>query len=467
MNINDKQLLMMKEEKVYKVLLKLGMPTMIGMMVSALYSVVDAYFVGGLGTSQMGAVSIVFPIVQIIIGLGMMFGSGAASYISRLLGKGKDMQANQTASTSLCASLAVGAASIIIALCFLDRLLLFLGATSTILTYARQYAVIYISGSILNIFNVTMNNIITAEGRAKLTMVSMLIGGGLNVILDPLFIYPLGFGIQGAAIATVVAQAATTCLYLWYILGRKGHLKFSARNFVFSSKIFSQILKIGMPILVFQLLASAAIGMTNTAASVYGDSAVAAVGVVIRIMTLGTYVVFGYMKGLQPVAGYNYGAGNISRLQKATRLSLLWSGVFCTAAAVVLSVFPEQIISLFSTADSVMIDIGARALRANALVFPFYGFQMVYMALFLALGKGKEGSLLSISRQGIFFIPAILILPGLLGINGVIWAQPIADVFTVILTAVFAVSLSRKLKGKTMRNADSVKNSGAVVEAIK
>lgn len=446
MNSNNQKLQMMREEKIPRVLIKLGVPTMIGMIVSALYSVVDAYFVGWLGTSQIGAVSIVFPIVQIIVGLGMTFGSGAASYISRLLGEGKPDEANRTASTALFSSLFVGIVSIAIAMCFLDSILIGLGATETILPYAREYAVIFVTGSILNIFNITMNNIITAEGRPKLTMIAMLIGCGLNVILDPIFIILLGFGVQGAAIATVISQAATTCLYVWFILGKKGYLRFSPRLFALNGRIYGEVFKVGVPILVFQLLSSAAMGLSNTAASVYGDSAVAAVGVVTRLMTLGTYVVFGYMKGFQPVAGYNYGAKNYARVQEATKFSLLWATIFCAVAALLMIVTPEQILLLFSKSDTVLIAIGTRMLRANGIIFALYGFQMVYMALFLAMGRGKEGGLLSISRQGLFYIPAILIMPGLFGLEGVIWAQPVADFLTVILTAVLAMGINRKLK---------------------
>lgn len=261
MNGNDEKIRMMRDEKISTVLLKLGMPTMIGMLVSALYNVVDAYFVGGLGTSQMGAVAIAFPIAQIIIGLGMTFGSGAASYISRLLGEGNEQQANKTASTALFSSLFVGAIVIIAVLYFLDSILISLGATETILPYARAYAVINIGGFILNIFNVTMNNIVTSEGAAKLTMISMLIGGGLNAVLDPIFIYTVGWGIRGAAIATVVAQVATLFLYLWYVLGKKGYLRFSLRDFTFDKTIYAQIFKIGIPILVFQLLTSPQLGL--------------------------------------------------------------------------------------------------------------------------------------------------------------------------------------------------------------
>lgn len=438
--------MMLRDEKIPKLLLKLGVPTMFGMMVSALYSVVDAYFVGWLGTSQMGAVSIVFPIVQIIVGLGMTFGSGAASYISRLLGEGKQDEANRTASTALFSSLFVGIAAITIAMCFLDNILVGLGATETIFPYAKEYAVIYVTGAILNIFNITMNNIITAEGRSKLTMLAMLIGCGLNVILDPIFIVPLGFGVRGAAIATVISQAFTTCLYLWFILGKKGYLRFSPRLFAFNGKIYGEVFKVGVPIFVFQLLSSAAMGLSNTAARVYGDSAVAAVGVVTRLITLGTYVVFGYMKGFQPVVGYNYGAKNYDRVQEATKVSLIWATAFCAVAALLMIVIPKQIVSLFSENDAVLIDIGACMLRANGIVFTLFGFEQVYMSLFLAMGCGKEGGILSISRQGLFFIPAILILPKLFGLDGIIWAQPAADLLTVILTAALAIGINNKLK---------------------
>lgn len=443
---NEKKIIMMKEGKIPKVLLKLGIPTMIGMLVAALYSIVDAYFVGWLGTSQVAAVSVVFPIVQIIVGLGMTFGSGAASYISRLLGQGKPEEANQTASTSLISSLVVGMIAITIALCFLDDLLLALGATETVLPYAREYAVIFIAGSILNIFNITMNNIITAEGRARLTMIAQLIGGGLNIILDPIFISVFGFGIQGAAIATVISQAVTSCMYFWFIGGKKGYLRFSPRHFSFSGKIYKEVFKIGVPILLFQLLTSIALSMTNAAANTYGDSVLAAVGIVTRIMTFGTYVVFGYMKGYQPVAGYNFGARQYDRMNEATRVSIIWATLFCSLAAVFMIFIPRQILSLFTQNDTVLIDVGARMLRANGFIFPLFGFQMLYMAQFLALGHGKEGSVLSISRQGLFFIPAILILPRLFGIDGIIWAQPAADIATVLLTLLLSISLRKKIK---------------------
>ena len=435
---------LLEEAGVASALLKLGIPTMVGMLISALYNAIDAYFVGGLGMSQMGAVSVVFPIVQIIIGLGMMFGAGASSYISRLLGKGANEQADKTASTSLFSGLLVGAIIIIGIMVFLDPVLTALGSTETILPYARAYAKIYVTGSIINVFTVMMNNLLTAQGATKFTMIAMLTGSIANVILDPVMIYGMDLGIEGAAIATVISLCINMALYIGYIAKKKGVLRFSVRNIDPSKTIYAEVLKIGIPVLLFQMLASVAMGSINTAAKPYGDYAVAAMGAVIRIMTVVTYVVFGFLKGFQPFAGYNYGAKKYERLKKSIRLCMIWSTVFCIVAAIVLFIFADPIVSLFGT-DTEMVDIAAKALRLNAVLFITFGFQMVYASLYLAIGKSLVGSVLSLSRQGIFFFPLVLVLPHVMGLTGVVWVQPMADLLTTILTIVFAVRINHTL----------------------
>ena len=435
---------LLEEAGVASALLKLGIPTMVGMLISALYNAIDAYFVGGLGMSQMGAVSVVFPIVQIIIGLGMMFGAGASSYISRLLGKGDNEQADKTASTSLFSGLLVGAIIIIGIMVFLDPVLTALGSTETILPYARAYAKIYVTGSIINVFTVMMNNLLTAQGATKFTMKAMLTGSIANVILDPIMIYGMDLGIEGAAIATVISLCINMALYIGYIAKKKGVLRFSVRNIAPSKTIYAEVLKIGIPVLLFQLLASTAMGSINTAAKPYGDFAVAAMGAVIRIMTVVTYVVFGFLKGFQPFAGYNYGAKKYKRLKKSIRLCMIWSTVFCIVAAIVLFIFADPIVSLFGT-DVEMAGIAAKALRLNAVLFITFGFQMVYASLYLAIGKSLVGSVLSLSRQGIFFFPLVLVLPHVMGLTGVVWVQPMADLLTTILTIVFAVRINHTL----------------------
>ncbi|WP_337402340.1 MATE family efflux transporter [Porcipelethomonas sp.] len=441
---------LLEEAGVASALLKLGIPTMVGMLISALYNAIDAYFVGGLGMSQMGAVSVVFPIVQIIIGLGMMFGAGASSYISRLLGKGDNEQANKTASTSLFSGLLVGTVIIIGIMVFLDPVLTSLGSTETILPYARAYAKIYVTGSIINVFTVMMNNLLTAQGATKFTMIAMLTGSIANVILDPIMIYGMDLGIEGAAIATVISLCINMALYIGYIAKKKGVLRFSVRNIALSKTIYAEVLKIGIPVLLFQLLASTAMGSINTAAKPYGDYAVAAMGAVIRIMTVVTYVVFGFLKGFQPFAGYNYGAKKYERLKKSIRLCMIWSTAFCIFAAIVLFIFADPVVSLFGT-DVKMIDLAAKALRLNAVLFITFGFQMVYASLYLAIGKSLIGSILSLSRQGIFFFPLVFALPHLLGLTGVIWVQPMADLLTTILTVIFAVKINRTLSAEVER----------------
>lgn len=435
---------LLEEAGIASALIKLGIPTMLGMLISALYNAIDAYFVGGLGMSQMGAVSVVFPIVQIIIGLGMMFGAGASSYISRLLGKGDIEQANRTASTALFSGLLVGVIVIVGIMVFLEPVLTSLGSTETILPYAMAYAKIYVPGAIINIFTVMMNNLLTAQGATKFTMIAMLSGSIANVILDPIMIYGMDLGIEGAAIATVISLCINMAIYIGYIVKKKGVLRFSIKNITPSKTIYTEVLKIGIPVLLFQLLASAAMGSINTASKPYGDYAVAAMGAVTRVMTVVTYVVFGFLKGFQPFAGYNYGAKKFDRLKKSIKLCMTWTTVFCVIAAIVLVIFANPIVSLFGT-DAEMVGLAENALRLNAVLFITFGFQMVYASLYLAIGKSLVGSILSLSRQGIFFFPLIFVLPRLLGLTGVIWVQPMADLLTTVLTIIFAVKINRVL----------------------
>lgn len=449
---NEQRIKLLKEAPIQKLLLKMGIPTMIGMLVTGFYNLVDAYFVGGLGTSQMGAVSIAFPIGQVIVGIALLFGGGVSSYLSRLLGEEKHSQASHAASTALYSSLFIGVISIVLIECFIDKIIFALGATETIFPYAKQYAVIYVASSIFNVFNVTMNNIATSEGSTKISMISMLLGAGLNLVLAPICIYGFKMGISGAAIATAIAQAITSLMYLVYLFMKKSIFSFSIKEFRFEREIYIQILKVGVPTLVFQLLTSVAIGLTNKGAQSYGDSAIAAMGIVTRIMSMGSYAVFGFEKGFQPVAGYSYGAKQYMRLNEAINTTLKWTTTFCLVMSLVLIIFPEPIISLFSTNDKAVLEIGTFALRISSVMFIFFGFGTVYSILFLALGKAKEGTFLSVSRQGLFFIPVILLLPSIMGLNGVIFAQPIADLFMVISAAILGVKLKKEIRMLSVQN---------------
>lgn len=445
MNSQSKKMELLGSASIPKALLAMGIPTMIGMLVNAFYNLVDAYFVGGLGESQMGAISVVYPLGQVVVGLGLLFGNGAASYISRLLGRGDKENADKVASTALYSSISVGAVIIIISMIFLHPILKLLGATDSILPYAATYAGIYIISCIFNVFNVTMNNIVTSEGAAKTTMCALLIGAVLNIALDPLFIYVFDLGVAGAAIATAISQVVSTCVYLTYILRKKSVFHFRIKDCTYSREIMSEIFKIGIPTLVFQILTSLSISLINNAAGDYGDSAIAGMGVVTRLISMGSLSVFGFIKGFQPIAGYSYGAKKFDRLREAIKTSILWSTVFCVIFGLVLALFPTAIVSQFTKGDAEMIRIGAASLRANGITIMLFGFYTVYSSLFLALGKGREGFILGACRQGICFIPVILLLPMVWGLNGILYAQPIADVLSAIITVFMAIPLHKKL----------------------
>ena len=431
---------------VSKALFALGLPTMIGMMVNALYNLVDAYFVGGLGTTQMGAITVAYPLGQVVVGLGLLFGNGAASYLSRLLGRGEKEAADKTASTAIYSSIFVGAAVIICILIFLEPILRQIGASDSVMPFAVTYTSIYIASSIFNVFNVTMNNIVSSEGAAKATMCVLLAGAVINVILDPVFIYVLDLGVGGAATATAVSQFVSTLIYLLYIFRKKSVFSFSIRKYCLSKDVMSEILKIGIPTLVFQLLTSLSMTMINDGARTYGDSALAAMGPVTKIMSVGSLMVFGFLKGLQPIAGYSYGAKKYDRLKEAVKTSILWATIFCLIYGLAAAIFSTAIISLFTKNDPEMIRIGQAALRANGLSFVLFGFYTVYSFLFLAMGKAKEGCFLGACRQGICFVPVILILPRVLGLNGILYAQPAADVIAAAITIFMALRLQKELQ---------------------
>lgn len=445
MNQPNKKMELLGSAPIPKALLALGLPTMIGMLINALYNLVDTYFVGGLGTDQMGAVTVAFPLEQIVVGLGLLFGNGAAAYLSRLLGRGDKDTANKVASTALYSSVLIGGIVILCSVIFLEPILRQTGAIESVMPYAVTYTSIYITFSFFNVFNVTMNNIVSSEGAAKTAMCALMAGAILNVVLDPIFIYILNFGVAGAAIATAISQIVSALIYLFYIFRKKSVFNFRIKECCFSKEIMSEILKIGIPTMVFQLLTSLSISMINNAAKEYGGSVLAAMGPLTKIMSMGSLIVFGFLKGFQPIAGFSYGAKKFDRLQEAIKTSILWSTTFCVIFGLAAAVFSTDIMSLFTKSDMEMIRVGSIVLRASGVSFILFGFYTVYSFLFLVMGKAKEGCILGACRQGICFVPVILILPMLWGLNGILYAQPIADVLSAIVTAYMAVQLHKEL----------------------
>ena len=437
---------MLRDVPVNKAITGMAVPAIIGMMVNAIYNIVDTFFVGMLNdTASLGATTVLFPIFMLISAVGMTFGMGSASAISRKLGEQKKDEASGIASTAFFTTMGIAVVFIILGNIFIKQLLGLFGATATIMEKAEVYGSIIISGSIFQMLNMNMNNMLRAEGAAKISGTALAIGALLNIILDPIYMFVFDLGLAGAAWATVTGQIVSTVFLASFYIRKKTMVHINPKLFRPSVHVYTQIMKIGVPTFLRQGLNSFAMAMLTNAAAPFGDSAIAAIGISLRVVMMPMMVLFGFSQGFQPLAGYAWGARNIKRVRDSIRFSLIWTSRFALAAAVILFAFSGLIISAFSNDPEVLVR-GRLLLRLNVLVLPFMGIQLTYAFLYQALGRGRPSMLLAVARQGILFIPLVLILPGVFGLTGVYIAQPIADALTVALTLILAVRISRELK---------------------
>ncbi|GAB5989561.1 MATE family efflux transporter [Clostridium tetani] len=427
-------------------LLKLSVPAIIAMLINAIYNIVDTMFVGMLdNTSAIAAVSIVYPLFMFIGAIGVMFGAGGASYLSRLLGEKKKEEADKTLTSTIIMGCIFSLIFTVIATVFLDEFLLMYGATETIMPYAKEYGYVIVLGSIFTIGTAIMSNTIRAEGNSRYSMIATCVGAVVNIILDPILMFNFNMGIKGAAIATVIAQLTSFIFLLRYYYSNRNYINFKINLFKPTFNMFFEILKIGIPIFVTQVLASFALGFMNLGAKPYGDAAVAAMGIVFRVMSIGFYIVFGIGQGFQPVAGYNYGAKNFTRLEESIKISIRWSTIAAIITSLLFIIFAKECMLIF-TRDREVIDIGIKAFRAASLLFPLFGYVNTYAVLFQALGKAVGAFILSISRQGIFYIPLMYVLPKLMGLNGVMFCQTAADGLAFLETIIMAIWLKKQFK---------------------
>ena len=449
--MNENRIKMLREENINKALFKLGIPMVISLLVAALYNVVDTYFVSGLGKQAVAAVSVAFPIQLIFLGIGLTFGAGAGSYISRLLGGNNKKEADIVATVALFSSAILGIITAVALFCGLDSVLKFMGAIPSIMELSKSYTGIFILGGILGTINVTIGNVAVAQGAAHISLKAMMIGSLSNMILDPIFIFWLNWGVKGAAIATLIARAITSLMYVMYFIGDKNLIEIKVSYFKPTLTMYQEILKIGISLLLLQILQTISISKISSAASLYGEGAIAAMGIVLRIVTLGANVVFGYMKGLQPLAGFNYGAKNYERVKEAIKASIKWTNIFCIVWTLIIYIFTPNIVALLFGTDDNVVNIAIPALRAGVIMFVTFGFQFSYSTLYLSIGKALAGVFLNSLRQGIVFIPLILLLPNIIGLNGVIYSQAIADALATLITIPFAISIHKSLNLETKR----------------
>lgn len=436
-------------EPIGRLLLKLSLPATVGMLVQASYNLVDAFFIGwGVGPMGLGGTAVAFPLHFFVMGIATMGGIGAASLVSRSLGAGDAERADRALGTLVTLGLAAGLSAAFLGRAFLPRLLELLGASGEILPYARTYIGIILLGVPFHVLGVGLNSTVRAEGNARVAMFTMLISAGVNMVLDPLFIFGFGWGIAGAAWATVAAQALVVVWLANYIFSGRSALKLKAEHLVPRADIVRQIVLVGAS--EFARLTAGGVSATLVIQSLsyFGSPyAVAAYGVISRVLSVFFMPMMGISQGLQPILGYNYGAGNWSRAHRAVRLSVTAATIVSTAGFLVLTLFPGLVFRLF-TADLELLSIGSRSLRMMTLGFVFIGFQVIGSTLFQALGKAGPALFLSMSRQVLLFLPLVILLPRLLGLPGVWLAFPAADLLSAFITFAFFAKQMRELKEK-------------------
>lgn len=448
-NEQSEQYKKMTETPIPKLILTLGLPTTISMLVTNIYNMADTYFVSQLGTSASGAVGIVFGLMAIIQAFGFMLGQGAGSILSRSLGAQDEEKASRTASKAFFASISIGVIIGILGLIFLDPLMRLLGSTDTILPYARTYAMYILLATPFMTASFTMNNIIRYEGHASYAMVGLMIGGILNIFGDWFLMEICNLGIMGAGISTAVSQFISFCILLYMFLSGKTQCRISLRmcRECMDKKELMTITKTGFPSLVRQGLSSISTMLLNGQAAVYGDAAVAAMSIVSRICFFVFAIGLGIGQGFQPVSAYNYGAKKYDRVKKGFYFTVGVGEVLLGILIIPSIIFSGHLIGLFRN-DPEVIEIGTFALRAQLITLLFHPLSTCANMLFQSIGRNKEATLLSSLKNGVAFIPALLILSGLFGLIGVQISQAVADTITCVVSIPFVVRFIKELSMK-------------------
>lgn len=456
MQQNDAQHQKMTETTIAKLVLTLAVPTIISMLVTSIYNVADAYFVSKLGTSATGAIGIVFSLMAVIQAIGFTVGMGAGSTISRLLGKKEEEQAQKIASSAFCASVVLGVLLSVPGLLFLEKLMLLLGATETMLPYAMDYARYILYVAPVTSAGFVLNNLLRAEGKTKPAMVGMVAGGVLNIALDPLFIFSFEMGVEGSAIATAISQVISFLILLYFYIRRKTIIRFSIGKIAREFSVYKAFLKDGMPSLFRQGLASVATVALNHVAAGQGDAAVAAMSIVGKIFMVVYCILIGFGQGYQPVAGYNYGAKEYARVKSAFRFTVWVGTAGMTLLGIGLYAMTPWLIRQFVPEDASVTEIGVAALRMQSAVLPFTALGVACNMTFQAVGKPVIGTFLAACRQGVFFLPFIWLFPGFLGILGMEMAQPAADVATFFACLPFTVHFLGRLYNKNEKKRENL-----------
>ncbi|MCP3475878.1 MATE family efflux transporter [Bradyrhizobium sp. CCGUVB1N3] len=407
-------------------ILRLAIPSVVGLSINALQQVVNAIFVGALGAQAIAAVSMALPIVVLLAAAGQGIGVGTASIISRHLGAGEYLEASKDASTALALAAPIGITITLALLPSLRGIFLTLGATPTILPMALDYAATLLFGYTLMLLNIVNGFVVRAEGNTRFSMWTMVAAFILNAVLDPIFIFLLDLGVRGAALATLVSQIAAISLYIAYFTTLRGIVLVRMSHVSLQADRIRQLASIGAPASTTSILSAIAVMLLYGAAAPFGDESIAAVGIAVRILTIGALPITGFCIGSQAVLGFGWGARDFARVLKAAKLILSINVAFSVAYSAAVMTFARPLVNLFSDSDKVR-EIGISTCIVFHLFFGLFGIESFVTTMLHSFGRARLSAVVSFARQGYLFIPAVLLFPVISGFNGVLASQAIAE----------------------------------------
>lgn len=439
---------MMLDTPVPRLVFKMALPTIVSMLVMSFYNMADTYFVSHLGTAATGAVGINLSLMSFIQMLGTALAMGANSFIARLLGQKRNEDAAKVLSVAFFLSVGIGLVTLVLGLLFMEPLVVLMGARDEVIPYAMDYATYILLAAPFMMGVFVLNQCLRAEGAATLSMIGVVSGSLLNIGLDPIFISTFGLGVAGAAIATAISKVISFIILVVPYLRARTVIRLSIHDFKPNREIAAELIKMGFPTLARTGLTTLANIVTNNVASAFSVSALAAISVVNKIMTFVSSAVLGFGQGYQPVAGFNWGAERYDRVKKSFWFSSLVSVFSVSALGIAAAVFAPQLMMAFTEYDQEMVEIGALAIRMQCLAMPSVAWVIIVNMTYAGLGKAAGAAILSVVRQGVFFIPMVLLLPRLFDVYGLASVQGAADMLTLILSVPLSVTILREIGRK-------------------
>ena len=453
-------------ESIGKLLLKYSVPAIIGMMVNALYNVVDRIFIGnmpGVGPMAITGLGVAMPVMSVITAFGTLVGVGSTTNISIKLGQGKRDEAERIIGNAISLAVIIGATLTILGTVFLDKMLILFGASDSTISYAEAYMSFILVGATFSIMSMMFSNLIRGDGNPRLSATIMIIGCAMNIVLDALFIFKFNMGIQGAAFATVISQITSSVIGLLYYLRGKSNLSLKKKNLKLNKSIIGAIFAIGCAPFAMQLTNSVVQLIFNTSLKTYGgDLSIGAMATISSISMIFVMPAFGFVQGMQPIVGFNYGAKKYDRAKKALKISLISASIVFLLGSLVIQLASQALVVMFNK-DPELMNITIIGLRKYALAMPIVGISIVGSNFIQSIGKAKMAMVLGLLRQVIILIPMVLILPNFFGLNGVWFAQPTADTVSAIITGIVLV---RELRKNFKTETDEIIKDVESIEAI-